>query len=128
MEWIISILTIVFTPLLTLLGIVITEKYKAKTKKMELDMGRNEALEAIKAKFDAKLESLSNKLDDIIKDQNEIKTEQLRTSLYVTQLQKDVQKHNGVIERTMALEKQVAVLDNREKVSEHRLDDLEKIS
>lgn len=128
MEWIISILTIVFTPLLTLLGIVITEKYKAKTKKMELDMGRNEALEAIKAKFDAKLESLSNKLDDIIKDQTEIKTEQLRTSLYVTQLQKDVQKHNGVIERTMALEKQVAVLDNREKVSEHRLDDLEKIS
>ena len=128
MEWIISILTIVFTPLLTLLGIVITEKYKAKTKKMELDMGRNEALEAIKAKFDAKLESLSNKLDDIIKDQNEIKTEQLRTSLHVTQLQKDVQKHNGVIERTMALEKQVAVLDNREKVSEHRLDDLEKIS
>lgn len=128
MEWIISILTIIFTPLLTLLGIVITEKYKAKTKKMELDMGRNEALEAIKAKFDAKLESLSNKLDDIIKDQTEIKTEQLRTSLYVTQLQKDVQKHNGVIERTMALEKQVAVLDNREKVSEHRLDDLEKIS
>lgn len=128
MEWIISILTIIFTPLLTLLGIIITEKYKAKTKKMELDMGRNEALEAIKAKFDAKLESLSNKLDDIIKDQTEIKTEQLRTSLYVTQLQKDVQKHNGVIERTMALEKQVAVLDNREKVSEHRLDDLEKIS
>ena len=128
MEWLISILTIVFTPLLTLLGIVITEKYKAKTKKMELDMGKNEALEAIKAQFNAKLESLSNKLDDIIKDQTEIKTEQLRTSLYVTQLQKDVQKHNGVIERTMALEKQVAVLDNREKVSEHRLDDLEKIS
>jgi hypothetical protein len=128
MEWLISILTIVFTPLLTLLGIVVTEKYKAKTKKMELDMGKNEALEAIKAQFNAKLESLSNKLDDIIKDQTEIKTEQLRTSLYVTQLQKDVQKHNGVIERTMALEKQVAVLDNREKVSEHRLDDLEKIS
>lgn len=35
-------------------------------------------------------------------------------------------KHNSIIERTYRLEQDFAVLANREKVSEHRLDDLER--
>ena len=72
------------------------------------------------------------------------------TNYRIEQLEKKVEKHNTVIERTYKLEKRVesgekeldklgeiddrthkleqdvAVLGNREKVSEHRIDDLEK--
>ena len=44
MEWVIAILTIVFTPILTLLGIIITEKYKYRGKKMEIDASNEEAI------------------------------------------------------------------------------------
>ena len=42
------------------------------------------------------------------------------------ELEKKQDKHNGVIERQFKLEKRVEVLETREKVSEHRIDDLEK--
>ena len=43
----------------------------------------------------------------------------------ITDLTKQVEKHNNVIERTYNLEKAVGILENRESVSEHRLADLE---
>ena len=50
---------------------------------------------------------------------NAVQTEQ------ITQLKEQVHKHNNIIERTYKIEQKLAVLDNREKVSEHRLEDLE---
>lgn len=41
------------------------------------------------------------------------------------ELTKRVDKHNNVIERTFCLEKTVEVLDERIKVANHRLEDLE---
>ena len=41
------------------------------------------------------------------------------------QLEEKVNRHNNLIERTYAIEQKLAVLDNRERVSEHRIDDLE---
>ena len=41
------------------------------------------------------------------------------------QLEKKVDKHNTVIERTYELEKCCAVLDDKIKSAQHRLDDLE---
>lgn len=43
----------------------------------------------------------------------------------IAQLKEQVHKHNNIIERTYKLEKDVAVLNNRESVSEHRIEDLE---
>jgi len=40
-------------------------------------------------------------------------------------LEQKVMKHNNFMERVAVLEKDVAVLQNRESVSEHRLTDLE---
>lgn len=51
---------------------------------------------------------------------NAVQSEQIKN------LDKKVNKHNQLIERTYRLEQDLAVLENREKVSEHRLDDLEK--
>ena len=121
MEWLIAILTIVFTPMLTLFGIIITEKYRYRSKKMELDTSKDEAIhenihqcqlqhkddvEKVRAEFNGRLDDLSTKLDAI-------QTELLRTSLYVSQLQNDVQKHNSVIERTFKLESDVSVLKEK---------------
>ena len=41
-------------------------------------------------------------------------------------LEKKVDLHNQVIERTYRLEEQTALLDERIKVANHRIDDLEK--
>lgn len=43
------------------------------------------------------------------------------------QLEKKVDKHNQVIERTYALEEKTGLLDERVKVANHRIDDLERM-
>ena len=130
MEWLIAILTIVFTPSLTLLGTAMVEKNKLKGKKMELEEKKDTALLECQAKHSANFDKVKTefnaRLDEIQSTLSEIKNEQLRNTLAITQLQKDVQKHNGVMERTIILERDMAVLQNRESVSEHRLTDLEK--
>ena len=42
------------------------------------------------------------------------------------QLAQKVNKHNNLIERTYALEESVALMDERVKVANHRIADLEK--
>lgn len=46
-------------------------------------------------------------------------------SYRIEQLEEKVDKHNTVIERTYALEKETAVLEDKLKSAQHRLDDLE---
>ena len=43
------------------------------------------------------------------------------------QLEKKVDKHNSVVERTFQLEKDLAVLDEKIEVANHRIADLEKV-
>ena len=42
------------------------------------------------------------------------------------QLEQKVSKHNKLVERTYALEVAVALAEERQKVANHRIDDLEK--
>jgi hypothetical protein len=42
------------------------------------------------------------------------------------QLEKKQDKHNNLIERTYALEEKTGLLEERVKVANHRIDDLEK--
>lgn len=44
----------------------------------------------------------------------------------IEQLEKKVEKHNNLITRTFRLEQQVALLDERVRVANHRISDLEK--
>ena len=44
----------------------------------------------------------------------------------IEQLEKKVDKHNSLIERTYAIERHNAVVDEEIKVANHRIDDLEK--
>ena len=47
------------------------------------------------------------------------------TNYRIEQLEKKVDKHNTVIERTYALEKRAEVIEEKIKVANHRIDDLE---
>ena len=47
-------------------------------------------------------------------------------SYRIEQLEKKVEKHNQVVERTYNLEKIAAVLSEDLKVANHRIDDLER--
>jgi hypothetical protein len=47
------------------------------------------------------------------------------TNYRIEQLEKKVEKHNGVIERVYALEKDKAVFHEEIKVANHRIEDLE---
>ncbi|MGN1060050.1 MAG: hypothetical protein ACI4QW_06425 [Clostridia bacterium] len=47
------------------------------------------------------------------------------TTYRIEQLEKRVSEHNNLKVRAAELERDIAVLQNREKVSEHRINDLE---
>jgi hypothetical protein len=44
----------------------------------------------------------------------------------IEQLEKKVDKHNGIIERTYDLEERISLNEERIKVANHRLDDIER--
>jgi len=45
----------------------------------------------------------------------------------IDQLEKKVEKHNNVIERTYQLEKRCDVFEEKIKVANHRIEDLERV-
>ena len=47
-------------------------------------------------------------------------------SYRIEQLEKKVEKHNSVVERTYKLEQDYAVVNEQIKVANHRIDDLER--
>ena len=48
------------------------------------------------------------------------------TTYRIEQLEKRVKKHNNLVERTYQLEEDVKLHDERIKVANHRIDDLER--
>lgn len=98
-----QLLTIILTPLLTFLGVLISEKYRYKGKLAEVN-----TFEIAKVK-----EELNERMDHVTEKLDEIQREQLRTSLTITQLQSDVQKHNSVVERTYKLERDMAIVKTK---------------
>lgn len=48
------------------------------------------------------------------------------TNYKIERLEEEVKKHNNLIERMFAVEQQTAILDEKVKVANHRIDDLEK--
>ena len=49
------------------------------------------------------------------------------TNYRIEQLEKMVEKHNNLITRTYKLEQEFAVMDEKVKVANHRIDDLEDL-
>ena len=49
------------------------------------------------------------------------------TNYRIEQLEKKVEKHNNLITRTYKLEQEFAVMDEKVKVANHRIDELEDL-
>lgn len=62
----------------------------------------------------------------IINAKLEAEKTRLLISYRLEQLEKKVEKHNNLIERTYSLEERAAITEEKIKVANHRLDDLEK--
>lgn len=60
------------------------------------------------------------------KMQNNYETHQAVLDEKLKDLTKQVEKHNSVIERTYEAEKQINVLTEKQRVANHRIDDLEE--
>ena len=129
MEWY-HILEILAIPLFSFIGGVVGKRYDLKGKKLELEANKNtelvkcqdihsERLDKVRNEFKSQLSEMNSKIDTIIKKQLEIDFRQ-------KSIEDKLDENRDLIQRTANLEKVIAVLDNREKVSEHRLDDLEK--
>lgn len=99
----------------------LSEKQK-QTLVDSINANRNEYLNGISEVKD----SIQTIKDNITDMKASYQTTVATISLQIQNLEKKQDKHNSVIERTYALERDVEVLKNRESVSEHRLIDLEK--
>lgn len=49
------------------------------------------------------------------------------TNYRIGQLEKQVEKHNSIVERTYKLEERTELQEEKIKVANHRIDDLEKL-
>jgi len=131
-----SIITGAVTALGTILGFITA----TKENKRKAEEAHNKALEDFKISFDNKLDGHKEeymreiaKVKDAVRQNNDNLTDmraqtqnwQSVMEVKFDALEQKVMKHNNFMERVAVLEKDVAVLQNRESVSEHRLTDLE---
>ena len=90
---------------------------------------KKNTLKAVEDKVDKHHEEYVKRIDAVEKSISDIKnsTDKWQSNMEIRfdNLEQKVMKHNNFMERVATLEKDVAVLNNREKVSENRLADLE---
>lgn len=112
MNLLVSILTIVCTPLFTVLGIFISENSSTKRKKLELNAEHEKvSYNAISSKLDALSEKVDLQGDGI----SELMAKHQQVATMIDVLSERVEKHNNVIERTYNLEAKVAYLEGAMK-------------
>ena len=105
---------------------MIQEQIKAQDKKIEeLKTDLQDTLSTHKDVYLSEINSVHQTIAEIKAENQQY---QAVFSLKIDSLEKAQNKHNSVIERTFICEREIEVLKNREKVSEHRLDDLEKMN
>lgn len=113
----------------TVIGSVLTFIFEIKKLRVEQAKYQEEVRESHQKQFDELKDTVNDKvggLEDSIKEMKfEYEKQTALTTEKLLQLEKKQDKHNNLIERMYAAEKDIEVLKNREKVSEHRLEDLE---
>ena len=129
----IDILTLVLLPfvfkLIDFLSTWISEKFKLKTKKIEVgDLSIKACQEQHKGDITEIRNEFNNKLDDISDKIDNMKETQQKTQLQITKLRAGVEKNNNVIERTFKLEKQMTDVERDLAVAQNDILHLSKQS
>lgn len=111
-------LTSLTTVSLTIGGWIVADKHSKKAEKEKLRL----MLEDHKAASNEQIASIHSAIGEL---RHEYTDSQNIIELKLDTLTKQVEKHNNVIERTYALEKDMDVMKERSSVANHRISDLE---
>lgn len=122
MDLFIPILTTVCTSIFTVFGIWLTEKAQTKRKGMDIDANKEHDNYL---RLESRINSLDNKVDGLTDIVSEFKAAHQQTVTMIEVLSDRVEKHNNVIERTYECERLISVHEEKIKVANHRIDDLE---
>lgn len=130
------------TGIVTMLGSILTFIATTKKNKIEQDKTHEKQLEQLRDSLEKRMDKdkaeaqkgmdiINNHIKEYSDNFSELRA-QTQTYQAVMEerfnnLEAKVMKHNNFMERVAILEKDVAVLQNRESVSEHRLADLENV-
>lgn len=114
-----AIITAIISAAATLIVCLLNNNYQRKRD----EMARETEKEQQKADLTAHLEEIIANQDDAT---SRISGEIEMLKYQMTELAKHVEKHNNVIERTYELEKRTELQEEKIKVANHRLGDLEK--
>lgn len=124
MDYLVTILCAVLSVLATLATCIIENNTTRKKHDQEFLASHNKSLEDIKNDYRKGLQEMKQQI-------GEIKASNAQTvaviNLKLDALEKKQDKHNSVIERTYALEKDVSIINEQIKVANHRIEDAEKI-
>lgn len=101
------------------------EAAEKKAQSEQLEQFKNDIIKTLGEHRKEYLDGIDEVKDTIADIKSEYKTTVATVSLQIKNLEDKQDKHNSIIERTYKLESDVKLLDQREKVSEHRLNDLE---
>ena len=98
---------------------------KEQAQSEQLEKFKEEIIKTLDAHRKEYLEGINGVKDTITDMKAAYQTTVATVSLQISNLEEKQDKHNSIIERTYKLESDVRVLEQREKVSGHRLDKLE---
>lgn len=115
----IQIITAVISAAATLIVCLINNHFQRKRDKSTMAKEQEQQ----QADLIAHLEEIIANQDD---STNQIRNEIGMVEYKLSELSKHVEKHNNVIERTYELEKRTELQEEKIKVANHRIDDLEK--
>ena len=80
-------------------------------------------IESYRAELHTRLEALQGEVTDV---RNSVDKQVSLIEYKIDALSKSVEKHNGVIERAAVLERRADVLEEKMRVANHRIEDIEK--
>lgn len=125
-----SLITGIVTALGTILGFISTMKQANKKANDELQKSIETKLDAHRHEYLTRIDSVDRLVRDNMDALTDMRAQtqnwQSVMEVKFDHLEDKVMKHNNFMERIAILEKDSAVLQNRESVSEHRLADIER--
>lgn len=124
-----SILTGVITGVITLAVCLINNAVQLKRDRNAREQAQNEQLDALRRDMTSQINEIRSDfmahMQELIATQQDITTKMQLFGYQLENLGKNVEKHNQVVERTYSLERRMDLAEEKQRVANNRIDDLE---
>lgn len=128
-EFIGKLVTGILTAIATLTVCLINNAVQLRKDRLDREQVHNEQIDSLRQEMTRQINEIRADfmahLEELIATQQDITNKMQIFSYQLDNLTKNVEKHNQVIDRTYALEKRMEVAEEKQKVANNRLDDLE---